>query len=99
MVDHGQPKGVIHAGGRDTISRYDLGVKVAEALGLDRALIERVTSARFKGLAPRPPNTTLCINRMENELGMPALSLEQGFAAMRASPLLDAQQAPHANRK
>jgi dTDP-4-dehydrorhamnose reductase len=80
--------GIIHLAGRDTLNRYELALLVARVFGLDASRIQRVSSAYFAHLAPRPPNTTLATDRMEHDLGLPATSLEDGLRAM-------ATKAPH----
>lgn len=80
-----KPAGVVHLAGKDSVNRYEFGLKVAAAFGLDATLIRRVTSARFSGIAPRPPNTTLSTRRMERELGVKPLTLAAGLRAMKAA--------------
>jgi dTDP-4-dehydrorhamnose reductase len=80
-----RPKGVIHGAGADAVNRWQFARKVAEVFGLDAALVRRVSSSRFPDLAPRPPNTTLSTRRMERELGVKPLRLEEGLRAMKAA--------------
>jgi dTDP-4-dehydrorhamnose reductase len=77
--------GTIHLAGRDSVSRYEFALLVARVFGLDASLIQRVSSAYFANLAPRPPNTTLATERMETDLGLPAPALEDGLRAMAAT--------------
>jgi dTDP-4-dehydrorhamnose reductase len=79
------PAGVVHAAGKDSLNRYEFALKVAEVFSLNAALIRRVTSKHFPGIAPRPPNTTLSTKRMEHELGIRPLHLEEGLRAMKAA--------------
>jgi dTDP-4-dehydrorhamnose reductase len=80
-----RPKGVVHLAGRDRVSRYEFGLAVAEAFGLDARLIRRVKSSAFPGIAPRPKDTTFVTTRMHKELGVAPLSLRAGLADMRAA--------------
>jgi len=79
-----RPSGIFHLAGKDSVNRWKFGLEVAAAFGLDASLIKRVDSSRFPGIAQRPKNTTFSVKRMEDELGVRALTLAQGLAAMRA---------------
>jgi len=52
-------KGIIHLGGRTRISRYNLGIQIAQYCGLDTACIRPVFQKDATVLAPRPPDVTL----------------------------------------
>jgi dTDP-4-dehydrorhamnose reductase len=82
---HRRPAGIIHLAGAERVSRYDLGLKVARTFGLDASLIDRVDSSRFPGIAPRPKDTTFLTRRMEKELSISPMTLEQGLSDMKAS--------------
>jgi dTDP-4-dehydrorhamnose reductase len=79
-----KPSGFFHLAGRDSVNRWQFGLKVAAEFGLDAKLIKRVDSSRFPSIAARPKNTTFSVKRMEKELGVKALTLAEGLAAMRA---------------
>lgn len=79
-----RPGGIIHLAGKDAVNRYQFALAVAKAFGLDASLVKRVKSSHFPDIAPRPKNTTLSVKRMEKELGVPAVTLAQGLASMRA---------------
>jgi dTDP-4-dehydrorhamnose reductase len=78
-----KPSGIFHLAGRDAVNRFEFGRMIAETFGLDASLIKRVSSARFPGIAPRPPNTTLAVRRMEKELGVKAVTLRDGLRDMK----------------
>jgi len=77
--------GIVHVAGKTAVNRHQFGLAIAKAFGLDASLVKRVTSARFPGIAPRPPNTTLVTRRMERELGVKAVTLADGLKAMKAA--------------
>lgn len=79
-----RPDGIFHVAGKDHCNRYEFGLKIAKAFGLDASLIKRVDSSRFAGIAARPPNTTLVVKRMEKELGVKAVLLDDGLKDMKA---------------
>ena len=55
----GRIRGVIHLGGRTRISRYEMGIKLAELLGADAGLIKPVRQADLAMTAPRPADVSL----------------------------------------
>jgi dTDP-4-dehydrorhamnose reductase len=77
--------GIVHLAGKTAVNRYEFGLALAKVFDLDASLIKRVTSARFAGIAPRPPNTTLSTKRMQKELGVAPMTLSEGLKAMKAS--------------
>lgn len=80
-----KPAGIFHLAGGESVNRHQFALKIAETFGLDKSLIKRVKSSFFPDLAPRPPNTTLSVKRMEKELGVAALGLDEGLEAMKRS--------------
>lgn len=80
-----RPEGIFHLAGGERVDRYQFGVAVAEAFGLDSSLLKPVTSGAFPGIARRPPDTTFVVDRMSRELGVNAMTLREGLAAMRAA--------------
>lgn len=55
--------GLFHLGGMDRLSRYDMGVIVADRLGLDASLIEARSRLSMNSGEPRPADTSLCSDR------------------------------------
>lgn len=80
-----QACGVFHLGGSETLSRYELSLKVADIFGFDQGMISPVTSDYFPSLAPRPRDTTCTIDKLRKVLGIVPLSLECGLHLMRAT--------------
>lgn len=78
-----RPWGVVHIAGKEIINRYEFGLKVAEAFGLDKGLISPVHSDFFPSIAPRPKNTAFITEKMEHELGVEPMSLASALADMR----------------
>lgn len=75
--------GVLNVAGAETVNRYEFALKVATVFGLDGALVRPVDSSFFPDIAPRPRNTSFVTERMERELGIRPLTLEQGLKLMR----------------
>jgi len=74
---------IYNIAGKDIVSRYEFGLKTAKVFGLDPDLIEPVPNSFFKEIAPRPVNTSYATAKMEKELGIESLGLEEGLRRMR----------------
>jgi dTDP-4-dehydrorhamnose reductase len=75
--------GLLHLGGKDRVSRYELGIRSANAFGLDPALV--LPASVHQGI--RPLNSCLGVARLEEVLHRPAGSLAEGLAEMAREPL------------
>lgn len=75
--------GIYNIAGADCISRYDLALKVAKVFGLDKSLINPVSSDFFKDIAKRPKNTCFNTSKMEKDLGIKPLSVDEGLRLMK----------------
>lgn len=85
MMD-AQLQGLYHLGASDSISKYDLAVSIAAALGRPDAKIERALLSGVPMAARRPLNTSLISRRAEKALGKPmpaVLDAVRGFVAQR----------------
>lgn len=76
-------EGIFHAGGKDETSRYDFACITAEVFGLNKGLIKAVKNSFFKDIAPRPVNTTYCIDKIKRELNIFPLGLREGLEKMK----------------
>lgn len=76
-------KEVYNIAGADCISRYDLALKVAKVFDLDSSLISPVSSDFFKSIAKRPKNTCFNTEKMEKELGIKPLGIDEGLRLMK----------------
>jgi len=77
-------RGIVHAAGADCISKYEFGVRIASAFGLDSSLIEPAKVEEVGLLAPRGRKLCLESERMIPELGIQPLDLEEGLGRMRS---------------
>lgn len=67
--------GLYHVGSKESLSKYDFGVKIAEKFGFDPALI-RPTSLAEAGLSvSRSPNLSLCVDKLIHSLPPVTLQL------------------------
>jgi len=83
VIEREKVKDVYNISGNECISRYDLALKVAEVFELDPTLITPVDSDFFKNLAKRPKNTCFNPSKMEGELGIKPLNIDEGLALMK----------------
>ncbi len=74
--------GIYHIAGEETLTPYEMALKTADYLGLNRSLIEKVTSATFKEAAKRPLVTGLVIAKAKRDLQFQPLNFEQGLRKM-----------------
>jgi dTDP-4-dehydrorhamnose reductase len=62
-------EGVFHIAGPTIESPYTFGQKVAQVLGASPDLIRPLTTEEFRQLAPRPPHSSLSIQKAQTLLG------------------------------
>lgn len=72
--------GIFHISGKDVLTPYEMAIKTADFLGLDRKLIKKVTAADFSQPAKRPPKTGFIIDKARSELGFEPISFNEGLA-------------------
>jgi dTDP-4-dehydrorhamnose reductase len=79
-------RGIVHLGGPERVSRYELGRRVAAVLGLDAGLLDPVASADHPQGAPRPADVSLDSARARRELGWEPLALDEAIRRGRPHP-------------
>jgi dTDP-4-dehydrorhamnose reductase len=80
----GSASGLFHVGGAERLSRFELGLRVARALGLPADLISPASQAAAAG-APRPADVSLDSGRARRELGYLPRPLDDGIRDGRLS--------------
>lgn len=75
--------GVYNIAGADRVSIYELIIKVAEIFKLDKTLVFPVQQGFFNELTKRPRDTSFKTDKMEKELGIRPLPLEEGLLFMK----------------
>lgn len=75
---------VFNIAGADRASIYQLLRKVAEIFNLDGNLIKPVQQGFFNELVKRPKDTSFKTKKMEKELDLKPLSLDEGLRLMKA---------------
>jgi dTDP-4-dehydrorhamnose reductase len=76
LVEHREARGVFHAGSSDTISRYELGRRLAERMNMPEDLVKPQSEAP-PGRAPRGAHHFLLPWKLEKLLGAKAQTSEQ----------------------
>ncbi|MBL4585504.1 MAG: SDR family oxidoreductase [Flavobacteriales bacterium] len=74
--------GIYNISGKETLSIIDLVKEVADYYGLNKELINPVSSKTLNQAAKRPPNTELIIDKARRELGYKPHSFKEGIALM-----------------
>lgn len=74
---------VFNVAARDRMTLYELGVKVADAWGLDSSLIEPVGSDYFQGIARRPYDTSYDLRKLDGT-GVEMSGIETGLKLTKA---------------
>ena len=85
LLLRGKASGRFHLGGPERVSRYELGLRVARALGLPSLRIEAARQTEHVGPA-RPPDVSLDSTRAQRELDWAPRSLDAVLPEGRAEP-------------
>jgi dTDP-4-dehydrorhamnose reductase len=76
--------GVYHVAGKDHLSLYQFALQVAGVFDLDAKLIIPVPDSYFPEIAHRPRDTSFDTAKMENELGVKPVSVQDGLMRMKS---------------
>ncbi|MBI2104119.1 MAG: SDR family oxidoreductase [Candidatus Omnitrophica bacterium] len=75
--------GTYHVAGADRLSLAAFAQATARVFGADERLVVPVLRARFSALAPRPTDTSFVTTKMERELGIRPMGVEEGLGLMQ----------------
>ncbi len=76
-------QGVFHVSGKDYMSMIELVSRVADFFGLNKQLIQPISSSSLNQTAKRPARTGFILNRAMNELDYKPHSFEEGLAILQ----------------
>lgn len=76
--------GLYHVAGSQRCSKYEFGCKLATVFGLDAKLIQPTLIAESSLAAPRPLDTSLCVSKVSQALGMHMPDLISGLQRFKA---------------
>ncbi len=79
----GGARGLYHVAGGERLSRYDFAATVCEVFGLDSSLVKPTTTRELAQRAPRPPDSSLDVSKVEAFLGRRMLGAREGLERMR----------------
>jgi dTDP-4-dehydrorhamnose reductase len=82
-IIHENKLGVYNIAGADRVNVYQLITKAAEIFNLNKSLIIPVQQGYFNELTKRPCDTSFNTDKMEKELGIKPLSLDEGLSLMK----------------
>jgi dTDP-4-dehydrorhamnose reductase len=81
LIDHDM-QGIVHIPGADCVSKHAFGVLVAEALNLNADRVFESTADDASFAAPRPKNTCLLGEMVQNQLGIQLPSIHDGVTQL-----------------
>lgn len=87
--------GLYHVAGAESCTKHDFAVRLACAFGLDPALIRRCTLAEAALTAPRPRNTSLCVEKISRALVQTLPDVEKGLHHFKARRALAGRSTHH----
>ena len=79
-----QATGIFHISGKDLLTPYDMAQLTAKHFSLNKKLIKRTDSKKFKQAAARPLKTGFIIDKARKVLGFDPHSFEEGLAITAA---------------
>jgi len=84
--------GIFNISGKDFLTPYEMAIKTADFFKLDKSLITKTDSSKFKQPAVRPLRTGFVIDKAVNQLGYAPHSFEEGIKLL-AEQVLSASAA------
>lgn len=79
LIIEKKAEGIYHLSGKDLLTPYDMAVKTAEYLKLNKNYIEKVDASTFSQPGKRPPKTGFNIEKARKDLGYEPLSFDEGL--------------------
>ena len=79
----GPRSGTFHLAGADRLSLVEFARETARVFGCDERLVTPASCDRLARFAPRPRDTSFVTTRMEHELGVRPLGVQEGLTLMQ----------------
>jgi dTDP-4-dehydrorhamnose reductase len=73
-------EGIFHIAGRDSVSRWEFARAMARIIGEDPGRIAPIKTAQLQQKAPRPPDSTFSLDKIQRELAFLPRGIEEGLA-------------------
>lgn len=80
----GDDRSIFHLSGKDCLTRYELGLRVAEIFDLDSSLIRSIGLEEADLVGPRPRMSCLSVAKVEAKLNTRIASLNEALEDMRS---------------
>lgn len=84
LVAKNKTQGVFHISGKNTLTPYQMAIKIADFFKLNTKLIKEVSSSTLSQPAIRPAKTGFHIEKARKQLGYEPVSFENGLAVVRS---------------
>ena len=78
-------QGIFHISGKDFLTPYEMAIQTAEYFKLDKSLIHKTDSTKFRQTAKRPLKTGFVIEKARNMLGYEPHSFQEGIEIVAKS--------------
>ncbi|MDZ7900916.1 MAG: NAD(P)-dependent oxidoreductase [Arcicella sp.] len=82
LVVNKKAEGIFHISGKDFLTPYEMAIKTADFIGLDKSLITPVTADTFTQPAKRPSRTGFILDKAVLVLGYNPVSFEDGIGVL-----------------
>lgn len=82
-VAESRVSGVFHTVGAEWLSRYDLALRICKTFSLDPSLIIPAATDALQQAAPRPRHSGLMTNRLQEEIGIQPLSVDEALSRLK----------------
>jgi len=79
--------GIYHVAGTELASRYEFALEAAQAFGLDRSLVQGISTHELNLPAPRPLKSGLLVDKASARLGRALVGFKEGLSTMANSEL------------
>jgi dTDP-4-dehydrorhamnose reductase len=79
LIMENEATGIFNISGKEMLTPYDMAIKTADFFKLDKKLITKTDSTKFKQPAVRPLRTGFIIDKAMNELGYDPHTFEEGI--------------------
>ncbi len=88
LIAEKQAKGVFNISGSDLLTPYQMAVETADFFGLNKSLIKRTDSTKFKQTARRPMKTGFVIEKARVQLGYEPKTFQAGIGILAKQIIL-----------
>jgi dTDP-4-dehydrorhamnose reductase len=81
-----QPEGIFHCVGSESLSPWELGVKIAKTFGLNKKLVKKTSLKDYlkkKDVRPRQKNMALSNKKIKEELGVEMKTVDQALKEIK----------------